>query len=520
MKISSQEIPLPSENLDPEVTPFDTVVPSGRSLAGNTLWNLFGNCFPVIVAIVCLPVLKRGLGTERLGIISLAWVIIGYFSLFDLGLSRALTKLVAERIGQRRQPEIPSLVWTSLLLMTAVGLVGSLLTFFLTPLLVERLLKVPASLSHEALGSFYWLGAAVPVVVVTAGLRGVLEAVQHFRLATAIRVPMGIFSYLGPVALLPFTHSLIPIIAVLVLGRILACAAHLWACFHVMPTLRGGFGFHVPSVKPLFLFGGWMTVSNVLGPLMVTFDRFLIGSVISIAAVAYYSIPYEVVTKLWLISTALVGVLFPVFSATSVADRARLASLYESGVKYIFVFLLPLTLVLVIFAPEGLALWLGGDFAHNSATVARLLAVAVLVNSMAHVPFAHLQSVGRPDVTAKFHLLELPVYIVMLFFLARSWGITGVAVAWLLRVMIDTFLLFWFSSRLLPECRFIVTRLPLMIGGVLALNLVAALITGLAIKLIVIGAVFFVAVPALWLWMFTPAQRAPFIYLLQRLKRS
>ena len=519
MKTISQEISLAPENLDPETTSFDVAVPSGRSLAGNTLWNLFGNCFPVVVAVVCLPILKRGLGTERLGIISLAWVVIGYFSLFDLGLSRALTKLVAERIGQGRQPEIPSLVWTSLFLMTGLGLVGSLLTFILAPFLVERLLKVPASLSHEALGSFYWLGAAVPVVVVTAGFRGVLEALQHFRLATAIRVPMGIFTYLGPAALLPFTHSLIPIIGVLVLGRIVACGAHLWACFHVMPALRSGFGFHRASAKPLFLFGGWMTVSNVLGPLMVTFDRFLIGSIISIAAVAYYSIPYEVVTKLWLVSTALVGVLFPVFSATSFADRTRLAYLYESGVKYIFVVLLPLTLLLVIFAPEGLSVWLGSDFAHNSAPVARLLAVAVLVNSMAHVPFTHLQSVGRPDVTAKFHLLELPVYVAMLFFLAKSWGITGVAVAWLLRVTIDCFLLFWFSFRLLPECRFIITRLPLMMAAAMALSLAVALITGLTIKFLVVGAIFLVAMPAAWLWLFTPNQRAPFIYLLQRLKR-
>jgi hypothetical protein len=142
------------------------------------------------------------------------------------------------------------------------------------------------------------------------------------------------------------------------------------------------------------------------------------------------------------------------------------------------------------------------------------------MNCMAHVPFTHLQSVGRPDVTAKFHLMELPVYIVMLLFLARSWGITGVAVAWLLRVMIDTILLFWFSSRLLPECRFIVTRLPLMIGGALALNLAVALIAGLALKVIVACGIFLLALPALWVWMFTPAQRAPFIYLLQRLKRS
>ena len=519
MKTIPQEISLASENLDPETTSFDVAVPSGHSIAGNILWNLFGNCFPVIVAVVCLPMLKRGLGTERLGIMSLAWVLIGYFSLFDLGLSRALTKLVAERIAQQRQSEVASLVWTSLSLMTAVGIVGALLTFVLAPYLVERLLRVPASLSHEALGSFYWLGAAVPVVVLTAGLRGVLEAVQHFRLATAIRVPMGIFSYVGPAALLPFTHSLIPIIAVLAMGRVLACVAHFWACFHVLPGLRGDFGFHAPSVKPLFLFGGWMTVSNVLGPLMVTFDRFLIGSIISIAAVAYYSIPYEVVTKLWLISSALIGVLFPAFSATNAVDRARLVFLFKCGVKYIFIILLPLALALVIFAPEGLALWLGNDFAHNSTSIARLLAVAVLVNSLAQVPFTHLQSIGRPDLTAKFHLLELPFYVVTLFFLARHWGITGVAIAWLLRVIIDTFLLFWFSFRMLPECRFIVTRLPLMIGGALALNLAVALIAGLAFKIIVACAVFLFAVPALWLWMFTPAERAPLQVVMQRLTR-
>ena len=328
-------------------------MPSGRSLASNTLWNLFGNCFPVVVAVVCLPVLKRGLGTERLGIMSLAWVLIGYFSLFDLGLSRALTKLVAERIAQRRQSEIPSLIWTSLSLMTAVGIVGSILTFLIAPYLVERLLKVPASLSHEALGSFYWLGAAVPIVVLTAGLRGVLEAVQHFRLATAIRVPMGIFSYVGPVALLPFTHSLIPDYCGACVGEDSCLRCPFLGLLSRVAHFTRGFGFHAPSVKPLFLFGGWMTVSNVLGPVMVTFDRFLIGSIISIAAVAYYSIPYEVVTKLWLISSALIGVLFPVFSATNSVNRARLAFLYESGVKYIFVFLLPLTLVLVIFAQEG-----------------------------------------------------------------------------------------------------------------------------------------------------------------------
>ncbi len=324
MKNTTQEVSPASENLDPETTSFEVAVPSGRSIAGNTLWNLLGNCFPVAVAVVCLPILKRGLGTERLGIMSLAWVVIGYFSLFDLGLSRALTKLVAERIGQRRESEIPSLVWTSLFLMTGVATVGAILTFLLAPYLVERLLKVPASLSHEALGLFLLVGRWGACRGVDRGTARCARSPATVSAGYGHSYSDGNFYLSGACS----TSGIYP------QPRSHYCAA----CAGKDSCLRCSFmgllsrdarlarrasDFHAASVKPLFIFGGWMTVSNVLGPLMVTFDRFLIGSIISIAAVAYYSIPYEVVTKLWLISSALIGVLFPAFSATSHHDRTR-----------------------------------------------------------------------------------------------------------------------------------------------------------------------------------------------------
>src|SRR5947209_8811715 len=124
---------------------------SGRLLVGNALWNLIGTCSPALVAVVCLPVLKHILGTDKLGIISLGWVVVGYFGLFDLGLSRALTKLVAERLGSRQLEEIPSLIWTSLCMMACLGMVGAAVTFALSPWLVQRPVKVPAALQHETL---------------------------------------------------------------------------------------------------------------------------------------------------------------------------------------------------------------------------------------------------------------------------------------------------------------------------------------------------------------------------------
>lgn len=74
-----------------------------------------------------------------------------------------------------------------------------------------------------------------------------------------------------------------------------------------------------------------MTVTNIVGPLMTYMDRFLIGAFISVTAVAYYATPYEVVTKFWLIPSALVGVLFPAFSTALAHDRQRAGQLFGRG---------------------------------------------------------------------------------------------------------------------------------------------------------------------------------------------
>src|SRR6185295_477413 len=72
---------------------------SGTLLARNVLLNLVGWVLPALVALVAVPILVRGLGDARFGVLALAWTAIGYFSLFDLGIGRALTHAVADRIG-------------------------------------------------------------------------------------------------------------------------------------------------------------------------------------------------------------------------------------------------------------------------------------------------------------------------------------------------------------------------------------------------------------------------------------
>lgn len=262
---------------------------------------------------------------------------------------------------------------------------------------------------------------------------------------------MGIFTFAGPLLVLPFARDLFWVTVVLVAGRCIAWGIHLALCLKVIPVLKNGIVFRQSAVRPLLSFGGWMTVSNVISPLLVYMDRFLIGALVSVVAVAYYSTSWEVVTKILIFPGALVGVLFPAFSATFAWVPHRAAAFYRHGQKCVFLFLFPVILLVVTFAKEGLMFWLGPEFAENGFRVMQLLAAGVLVNAMAIIPFSFVQGAGRPDITAKLHFLEALVYLPCLWLLTVRYGIVGAAVAWLLRVFIDTIFLTFFVDRIIGE---------------------------------------------------------------------
>jgi O-antigen/teichoic acid export membrane protein len=146
------------------------------------------------------------------------------------------------------------------------------------------------------------------------------------------------------------------------------------------------------------------------------------------------------VTKLWVIPGALGAVLFPAFAAHLSGDQWRIMRLYLVGVKSLLVTMLPLCLLIMTFAEDGLEPWLGTEFAIHSTAVLQWLTVGVLINSIAQIPVALIQSVGRADVTARLHLLELPFYLVILWGMLRHLALPALA-AWALRATLDMLIL-------------------------------------------------------------------------------
>ena len=421
-------------------------------LARNTFLNLLGNILPLAAAVMVMPHLIRELGAERFGVLSLIWIVIGYFGLFDLGIGRATTKFVSEHIAQQETEQLRATARASLIALTSFGVMGGVALAALNRTLVVHVLQIPVSLQKESIDAFNILALSIPFLLASTGARGILEAHRRFGIINAIKIPIGVGTIIAPLMVLSFSHNLRDIAAALLLSRTVDFAATFLACRKTLPALGRPKWPQARLLKQLIGYGGWLTVTSVVGPLMTYLDRFIVGGMLTMSAVTYYSTPYDVVTKQLVIPASLLGAVFPTLAGYAAVAPRNFVELYERSVAYLITIMTPAAIILLVLAGPVLNVWLGEQFSLKSTSVVQLLALGVLLNGVAQAPYAAIQALGRPDITAKLHMVELPFYILVLWASVTTMGITGAALAWLARAAVDTTMLFLLCNRILP-CR-------------------------------------------------------------------
>ena len=447
-----------------------TALTNDALLNRNVMVNLAAWALPALAALVCIPILARNMGPSRFGLLSLGWAAVGMFSLFDFGLGRALTRLVAERLARGHEHDLADLIWAAGWLLLGLTAVVAAAGVWFAPMIVDRLLHVPMALRGEAIGVVRLLSLGIPPLAHGVALRGVLEAGQRFPLAARLRVPLGVATFAGPLLALPLGGDARVAVGTIVVARVAYWIALFVVLRHIVPRL------HVPRIPPfaimheLVTVGGWITVSNIVSPVLVQADRVMVAIAFPIAASGWYGVAIEVATKQWLFTAALQPVLFSAIAAALKPAPERAVQLMERAAKVTMLVLFPAALVLAGFAQPLLRLWMGSAYAPQAADALRWLAIAVFVNSLAQVPYAMLQGGVDARASALLHLIELPLYLSVLVYFTHRWGIPGVALAWLARMAFDAVAQWWALRHQLPAARpaiWRVVRLAVPATGIL-----------------------------------------------------
>jgi O-antigen/teichoic acid export membrane protein len=433
------------------------------SISRNTTYNLLGSAIPLAVSLVTIPIYMRLIGEARYGVLAIAWLLLGYFGLFDLGLGRA----VAQRIATLRDSpayERAQTFWTAFVLNVGFGIFGGLLIWPVAAYFFGEVFKIEDALRPEMLGAVPWLVLAVPLATLSGVLSGALQGRERFLELNLISVSGTVLFQLFPLSVaMLWGPNLIFILPAAIFVRLITLLILFESCRrHIINGHAATFAR--AQAAQLLRFGGWVTVTSFIGPMMVILDRFLIGALFGAKAVSYYTIPFQLTERATIISNALTSALFPRFASAGSEEEQRLA---HEGLRALAVVMTPLVAVGIFIMAPFLARWITPDFARQSALVGQIILLGFWVNGFAKIPYAQLQARGRPDLVAKCHLGEILPYFGLLYLGLSTFGLAGAAVAFTLRVLVDFVLLASFAGILQPSLRTLLVPLLLVVTAFL-----------------------------------------------------
>lgn len=400
---------------------------------------MLGLVVPALVAIPSMAIMARVMGVEPFGLFMLAFAVLGYAGIFDGGLTRAVIRAVAMRHTDRDHNR--RVVGSASCTVLALSVLAGLLLYVFAPA-ITGLLNVSDAAYGDAVASFRLLAFVIPPYLLSLIWFAYPEGQQRFAQLNMLKVVSGTLVALLPALAVLIRPTMLSAIVGLAVARVLTLAVAYIPCHKDLgkQILR----FDLATFRDLLRFGGWITVSNVISPIMVYADRFILSNVVGAHRVAFYTAPAEAVARMSIIPGAVARTIFPLFSGMQ--DDATAAA--RRAFRGLLVVCVGVALPVFIFAEPLLTLWLGEPYGRESATVIRVLLIGFVFNAIAQVPFSRLQAAGRSRATALIHLAELLPYLAVLALLLQGYGVLGAAIAWTLRVAADFFLLQYVAKEL------------------------------------------------------------------------
>ncbi len=412
-----------------------------NALIRNSTFNLAGYVIPTLVAIPALGFMARVLGPELFGIYTLAMALVGYASVFDFGLTRAIIREIA--VYRDDPVEKNRIISTSTFFLTGISIIVAVLIYANIDSIIN-FINITSSNDIDVTNSLKILSFAIPLFLINQLWVSILEGEEKFGLLNIQKAIANTFIVGLPALFVYFNASLVYAVIGLIIGRLIS----LLISFFVLKKeiFSSGITFYSDVFKRLVYFGGWMTVSNIISPMMVYFDRFIISNILGAKNVGFYTAPAEIISRMSIVPTSISRAVFPRLSSLSNIDKFN----KELRFSYIIMFLIctPLVGFFMFFSGDIMYYWLGEQYYTKSSGIFFVLLIGYFFNSLAQIPFSAIQSLGKSKITALLHCAEIIPYLVILFFLTSHYGLIGTAYAWSIRVIIDFFSLYFISAWL------------------------------------------------------------------------
>ncbi len=399
----------------------------GKKLLRGSAARLVANFVTLLIGLFLMPIVIRTLGDRHYGIWALSASILGFYGLFDFGISNAVARFVSRALGTEDEGDLLSFFATSFYLLCGLGVIVLLFAgglAFCGGYLFEDAADVEL---------FKWLalilGASIALRFPTRAFDGVLKSHLRYDLLSGVDIVGAVLRAPLILLVLGSGYGLLGMAVVSAGLELLMETAKVGLAFRVHPGLGVGTSrLSWVRAKIMLGYGSHVLASSVADILRFKISPFVITIFQTVSMVTPFAIAARLAGIMSQLSLALVGVLTPMFSRLEGrGDWARIRSSYLLACRIATYTSVLLGGMMVLLARAFVIRWLGPQYVHVVPLLYVLIAGAVL--TCAQIPgMSFLYGTSRHKFYAVSNITHGLLTLAFTCALIGPFGLMGVAV--------------------------------------------------------------------------------------------
>jgi O-antigen/teichoic acid export membrane protein len=436
------------------------------SLARNSAANIVRLAFTSLIAIFLPAYLTRRLPQEIYG----AWVLIlqlgAYVNYLDFGVQTAVAKYIAEfeAAGDRRGCN--RCLSAAMVVMTAAGLAGILVSLGLAREVPELFHRMPANLYSEVSISVLFVGISLSVALMASTFSAVFMGLQRYHIPMITGV-VGKILFGIAICVAVYYHA-----GLAAMGAAVAAANLLGAAIQIVSwkKLAGHIQVAISAIdremlKRMISYCGVLTIWSGCILIISGIDLTIVGHY-SFGQVAFYSVAISPTAFVLMIFGALLAPLLPASSALSTARTPeQMGNVLLKATRLGTLVLLVTGLAVMVAGYPLLRVWVGPEYAAHSVQYLRILVVANIVRQLCAPYSTMVVATAKHAFATASTVTEAAVNLVASIWLARHFGAPGVAAGTLIGALSGMAMHFAVSMRYTKNLA--ISRHRLFLQGIL-----------------------------------------------------
>ena len=405
-------------------------------LKSNLLANFAGLGLPTLLQLALVPVYIRLMGIESYGLIGFYVMLLTMMQVLDLGLGTTMNREMARYSTQPdRGDESRDFVRTLELVYWTLGFIAGGIVVALAPLIATRWIN-PGTLPVPVIKtSVVIMGGLAAVQFPITLYQGGLLGLQRQVLLNSVRV-VGAFIGNGGAALILWLVS--PTITAFLCWQLAVSAIQavvLAVClWRSLPSADRTPRFSSALLRSVRRFAAGISGITVSSLILSQMDKVILSKMLSLEMFGYYSLAVVVGNGLLILITPVFNTVFPRLTfLAATGDENGLRELYHLGSQLMAIVIVPVALVVSMFAYDLVFLWTGSpETATHVSPIVRIIVIGTALNGMMHLPNALQLAYGWTRIGLTINTLLIITLVPVIVVLTSRYGGTGGAAAWVI----------------------------------------------------------------------------------------